>query len=86
MIVDPWGSIVAQCGDIQPYKPSFALADIVSLVAGGEERRHGTQAVELIILALLCSVRTQDLSSMASMRQEMPLWQQRRSPQLYPSV
>ncbi|PWY97212.1 putative NIT2-nitrilase [Testicularia cyperi] len=28
MIVDPWGSIVAQCPDIQPYKPTFCLADI----------------------------------------------------------
>lgn len=28
MIVDPWGSIVAQCPDIQPYKPTYCLADI----------------------------------------------------------
>ncbi|TKY89631.1 hypothetical protein EX895_001416 [Sporisorium graminicola] len=28
MIVDPWGSIIAQCPDIQPYKPTFCLADI----------------------------------------------------------
>lgn len=28
MIVDPWGSVIAQVPDIQPYKPTFALADI----------------------------------------------------------
>ena len=28
MIVDPWGSVVAQCADIQPYRPTFCLADI----------------------------------------------------------
>ncbi|KAN0061392.1 Carbon-nitrogen hydrolase [Thecaphora frezii] len=28
MIVDPWGSVIAQCPDIQPYKPTFCLADI----------------------------------------------------------
>lgn len=28
MIVDPWGSVVAQCPDIQPYKPTYCLADI----------------------------------------------------------
>ncbi|SPO29461.1 probable NIT2 - nitrilase [Ustilago trichophora] len=28
MIVDPWGSVIAQCPDIQPYKPAFCLADI----------------------------------------------------------
>ncbi|EST04572.1 Carbon-nitrogen hydrolase [Kalmanozyma brasiliensis GHG001] len=28
MIVDPWGSVVAQCPDIQPYKPTFCMADI----------------------------------------------------------
>ena len=30
LIVDPWGSIVAQVSDIEPYQPDFALADIVS--------------------------------------------------------
>lgn len=30
MIVDPYGSIVAQTSDMQPYKPAFCLADIVS--------------------------------------------------------
>ncbi|EPQ31645.1 uncharacterized protein PFL1_00978 [Pseudozyma flocculosa PF-1] len=28
MVVDPWGSVVAQCPDIQPYQPTFCLADI----------------------------------------------------------
>lgn len=28
MIVDPWGSVIAQAPDIQPYKPTFCLADI----------------------------------------------------------
>ncbi|PWN54346.1 putative NIT2-nitrilase [Violaceomyces palustris] len=28
MIIDPWGSIVAQCSDIQPYRPTFCLAEI----------------------------------------------------------
>lgn len=28
MIVDPWGSVVAQCADIQPYKPTFCMAEI----------------------------------------------------------
>jgi predicted amidohydrolase len=32
MIVDPYGSIVAQCTDLQPYSSTFCLADIVSLV------------------------------------------------------
>jgi predicted amidohydrolase len=30
MIVDPYGSIIAQCSDMQPYQPAFCLADIVS--------------------------------------------------------
>lgn len=30
MIVDPYGSIVAQCPDMQPYQPTFCMADIVS--------------------------------------------------------
>lgn len=30
MIVDPYGSVVAQTSDMQPYKPTFCLADIVS--------------------------------------------------------
>ncbi|PWN93246.1 putative NIT2-nitrilase [Acaromyces ingoldii] len=28
MIVDPYGSVVAQTSDMQPYKPTFCLADI----------------------------------------------------------
>ncbi|KAK0526357.1 Carbon-nitrogen hydrolase [Tilletia horrida] len=28
MIVDPWGSVVAQCSDMQPYEPTFCLADV----------------------------------------------------------
>ena len=28
MIVDPWGSIVAQCSDMPPFEPTFCLADI----------------------------------------------------------
>ncbi|PWN42692.1 putative NIT2-nitrilase [Ceraceosorus guamensis] len=28
MIVDPWGSIVAQCSDMQPYKPTLCFANI----------------------------------------------------------
>ncbi|KAE8269006.1 hypothetical protein A4X09_0g3330 [Tilletia walkeri] len=28
MIVDPFGSVVAQCSDVQPYEPSFCLADV----------------------------------------------------------
>ncbi|PWN94667.1 putative NIT2-nitrilase [Tilletiopsis washingtonensis] len=28
MIVDPWGSVVAQCPDTQPYEPTFCVADI----------------------------------------------------------
>ncbi|CAD6884628.1 unnamed protein product [Tilletia controversa] len=28
MIVDPFGSVVAQCSDMQPYEPSFCLADV----------------------------------------------------------
>lgn len=31
LVVDPWGTIVAQCPDTKPHKPTFALADIVSL-------------------------------------------------------
>lgn len=28
MIVDPYGSIIAQCSDMQPYNPIFCMADI----------------------------------------------------------
>lgn len=28
MIVDPFGTIVAQCSDMQPYRPTFCLADL----------------------------------------------------------
>ncbi|WFD37988.1 beta-ureidopropionase [Malassezia japonica] len=28
MIVDPWGSVVAQCSDMPPFSPTFCLADI----------------------------------------------------------
>ncbi|CAO1628031.1 unnamed protein product [Parajaminaea phylloscopi] len=28
LVVDPWGTVISQCSDMQPYKPSFALAEI----------------------------------------------------------
>lgn len=28
MVVDPFGSIIAQCSDMQPYRPTFCLADV----------------------------------------------------------
>ncbi|WFD06352.1 beta-ureidopropionase [Malassezia vespertilionis] len=28
MIVDPWGSIIAQCSDMTPYTPTFCVADV----------------------------------------------------------
>ncbi|KAL9935053.1 hypothetical protein V8E36_006129 [Tilletia maclaganii] len=28
MIVDPYGGVVAQCSDLQPYEPEFCLADV----------------------------------------------------------
>lgn len=28
MIVDPYGSIIAQCSDMQPYRPTFCLAEV----------------------------------------------------------
>lgn len=30
MIVDAFGSVVAQCGDLQPHRPCFAVAEVVS--------------------------------------------------------
>lgn len=44
MIVDGWGSIVAQCGDMQPYKAQYAIADVVS--AGVGVRRGRDEAAE----------------------------------------
>jgi len=28
MVVDPWGSVVAQCSDMPPFAPTFCLADV----------------------------------------------------------
>lgn len=54
MIVDPWGSIVAQCSDMPPFEAAFGLADIT-------------------------------LDSVDKVRQDMPLWEQRRN-DIYPEV
>lgn len=56
MIVDPWGSVVAQCGDITSAdgEGEFCLAEI-------------------------------DLKRLESVRQDMPLWEQRRT-DIYPIV
>ena len=73
MIVDPFGSIVAQCSDMQPYQPSFCLAEIVS--PHTSEQEEGGVA----------ETTPQDLEAMAEMRTEMPLWSQRRT-DVYPEV
>ncbi|WFD33420.1 beta-ureidopropionase [Malassezia cuniculi] len=48
LIVDPWGSVVAQCSDTPPFAATFCLANI-------------------------------DLDAVATVRAEMPLWDQRRT-------
>lgn len=52
LICDPWGSVVAQCTDMQPYEPTFVLADIVSLVLLHERElwRHTTSRISLCLL------------------------------------
>ncbi len=67
MIVDPYGSVIAQCSDMQPYEPRFALAEIVS-----------AHRAEMLAEARLTSIRPQDLGRLESTRKEMPLWEQRR--------
>lgn len=61
MIIDPWGSVVAQCVDQLPAK-------------GELDDDHGTFALADI-----------DLDWLGRIRQEMPLWEQRRH-DLYPEV
>lgn len=61
--------------DIQPYKATYCMADIVSIICATHHRVFRF----LPRLTLCASTRfQQDLEALENTRQEMPLWHQRR--------
>lgn len=97
LVVDPWGTIVTQCSDMQPYKPTFSLADIVSSTLPKQTAviclryffltKAWDLASQIVFSLSLSFLSSQDLTNIDSLRREMPLWEQRRNrDHLYPEI